>query len=195
VKRGYSGAALVGCVLLLGVGVRADPYQGVTPGGTHDPPRSEAVFRTSQPLMTWPGFQMLPGGGSRVFIQVSSEPRFETRDEPGRFVILLEGTGVHLRNTRRPLETRYFNTPVKRVRVERRGKQVAVILELRAEAAPRVRTKAGPDGRFHYVLVDFPAGQWIEGAEPPSSGDRPKEPAAPSPRSGDQAGDRERPPR
>lgn len=138
--------------------VRARPYQGVAPDARNDPPRAEHLG--GKRLMTWPGFQMLPDGGSRVFIQVTQEPLFETRDAPDRFVILLERTGVHLRNNRRPLETRHFNTPVKRVRVERRRQKVAVILELRAPAPPKVRTRAGEDGRFHYLMVDFPPGDW-----------------------------------
>jgi hypothetical protein len=161
---------LAAALVLLGtglvVGVRASPYQGVTPGSPNEPPRVDAVGR--QRLMTWPGFQMLSDGGSRVFVQVSQEPLFETRDEPGRFVVLLERTGVHLRNNKRALETRYFNTPVKRVRVQRRRDKVAVILELRAPAPPRVHTQPGAEGRFHYVLVDFPPGDWLAEAAGPS---------------------------
>jgi hypothetical protein len=147
-------------LMALAAGVRADSYQGVAPGKANEPPRAGAVRKADTALLTWPGFQMLPNGGSRVFLQVSKDPRFEVREETGRFVVLLESTRVHLRNNRRPLETRYFNTPVRRVRVERRDKKVAVVLELRGQAVPRVRTEPGPDGTFHFLYVEFPPGEW-----------------------------------
>lgn len=188
-------------VIALGLAghVRADPYKGVTPGSAEEPPRSKRVRKAKVHLMTWPGFQMRPGGGSRVFLQTSRKPKFETSRKPGRFVVLLEKTRVHLRNNRRPLETRYFNTPVTRVKVKKRGKDLAIVLELRAEVRPKVTTKADPKGPFHYLFVDLPAGQWIEGASAaPAEEEEEEDRQAPArePESDDegQVGDRETPP-
>ncbi|MFW5877060.1 MAG: AMIN domain-containing protein [Myxococcota bacterium] len=184
-------------VLALGLSgpVRADRYKGVTPGSEEEPPRSKRARKSRVHLMTWPGFQMRSGGGSRVFVQTSREPEFETERKSGRFVVVLEKTRVHLRNNRRTLETRYFNTPVTRVKVKKRGEDLAIVLELRAEVRPKVTTKADPKGPFHYVIVDLPAGQWIEDAAPADE-EGPRQAPAREPRSDDegQARDREKPP-
>lgn len=158
---GVAAVALAAGAAGLPGSLHARPYQGVAPESPNEPPRIQGLGQRR--LMTWPGFQMLPDGGSRVFVQLTQKPLFETRDEADRFVILLDRTGVHLRNNRRPLETRHFNTPVRRVRVRGRPEgKVAVILELRAAAPPEVHVKAGADGRFHYLMVDFPPGDWLK---------------------------------
>ncbi len=102
---------------------------------------------------------MLSDGQSRVFVQTSKPVHMETRAESGRFVLVLKNTRIHLENNQRPLETRYFNTPVNRVHVERRGKDLVVMIELRSNVQPTMRDEAGVDG-FQYTFVDFPAGSY-----------------------------------
>lgn len=152
---------------MVGGAVRADPYRGVTPGSGGEPPRSQAARKSSGRLLTWPGFQMLPGGGSRVFVQTSRKPHYETKRKKDRVELLLEGTRIHLRNNRRPLETRFFDTPVLQVKVERRGRDLAVVVHLREEATAKVHDEPAPEGDFHFVYVDFPA---RSGARTPEGG-------------------------
>ena len=74
-------------------------------------------------------------------------------------VILLPGTSIHLTNNRRSLETRHFNSPATRARIERRGRDVAIVLEMRTNATPRVRSESGSHG-YHYIFIEFAPGQY-----------------------------------
>jgi len=143
-------------------------YAGVAPENQHTPPRHGAVQRSQAgTLITWPGFQMRADGGSRFFLQVSHPPQTELVRTEGRFELLVRGTSTHVRNTRRPLETRFFNTPVTRARLERRSRDLAFVFDLRADVTPTVSQQAGANG-YHFVIVDFPAGTYVEGpALPP----------------------------
>ncbi len=106
-------------------------------------------------VLTWPGFQMTPNG-SRFFLQTTSAPVTETKPSEGRFEVILKNARTHVRNTRRWLDTRYFATPVRRARVERRGRRdLAFVFELRTASTPSVSSGTGPDG-YTYLYVDWP---------------------------------------
>lgn len=165
-------------------------YAGVEPGQAAPPPALDRAARRRQArprpatIVTWPGFQPLPGGGSRFFVQKTDPVRPEVRLEQGRVVLLFRNTQVHLSNSTRWLETRFFDTPVVRARLERRGRDMAFVLYLRAPAEPSVSMEPSPDGTFHYVYVDFPPGSYAEPSEgrqlapaagPPPSPARPED--------------------
>ncbi len=143
-------------------------YDGVVPGTANLPPLAAVARRSTARLLTWPGFQQRPDGASRVFIQTTQAVTTETRSEQGKFTILLHATKVFLRNNRRPLETRYFDTPVTRISVEQRHKDVAVVMDLRAPVTPRVYSDTGQSG-FHYVYAEFPAGNYLPPSETPAA--------------------------
>ncbi|MCB9617267.1 MAG: hypothetical protein H6722_32955 [Sandaracinus sp.] len=154
-------------------------YAGVSPGTGNAPPRAGAVARARPAkLLTWPGFQATPGGGSRFFLQVSGPVQFETRSSQGRFEVVLKNTRAHLRNTFRPLDTRFFRTPVDRAKVERRRRDLAVVFQMRADSTPNVTQGVGENG-YHFVYVDFPAGNWAIPSTTPAAG------AAPAPQAED----------
>ncbi|HJK92966.1 MAG TPA: hypothetical protein RMH85_10090 [Polyangiaceae bacterium LLY-WYZ-15_(1-7)] len=153
-------------------------YAGVRPGSANPPPRARAVQRAGSRrrparLLTWPGFMPLPRGASRFFLQLNQPVQPQSSASEGRFEVLLPGVRTHLRNTRRPLITRYFQTPVTQAKVERRGRSdLAVVFQLRAAVTPAVST--GTQNGYHYVYVDFPAGDWLPdepqpAPRPPSS--------------------------
>jgi superfamily II DNA/RNA helicase len=75
-------------------------------------------------------------------------------------VIVFPNTTIHLRNSARWLETRFFQTPVLRARLERRRREMALVLYMRSAATPQVSTDAAPGGTFHYVYIDFPPGDY-----------------------------------
>lgn len=94
-------------------------------------------------------------------MQVSDTVQTDIQRTEGRVEVVLRQTRVHLRNSRRPLETRFFNTPVTRATVERRGRHdLAIVFNMRGDATPRVTTEAGQNG-YHFVFIDFPAGSWL----------------------------------
>lgn len=143
-------------------------YAGVVPGEARQP--SHVAARTGAPpvLLTWPGFQGRQDGASRIFIQTSAPVQYEARAEPGRYVILFHGLRVPVRNNGRTLETRFFNSPVTRARIERRRRDVALVLELRADITPTVSVEAGASG-YQFLFVTFSAGNYLppELAAPP----------------------------
>lgn len=143
-------------------------YNGVEPGEAQPPPAYRRVVRRQTRarrrglILTWPGFAPLGDGSSRFFIQTTQPQPAELLVEQGRVVVLFRNTTIHLRNSGRWLETRYFNTPVLRARLERRRRDMALVLVLRPNtvATPRITTEAAQGGNFHYTYIDFPPGDY-----------------------------------
>ena len=105
-------------------------------------------------MLTWPGF-MLQEDGSTFFVQTSRPVKFGTRKTEGRFELVLHRTKVHLKNNYLPLETQFFDTPVLRATVQRKGKQdLVMVFEMREDATPSITQEKGKDG-FNYVFVKF----------------------------------------
>ena len=190
-------------------------YNGVEPGEAQPPPAFRRVVRRQQRrrrralILTWPGFAPLGDGSSRFFIQTTEPMSPQVTVEDNRVVVLFTNTAIHLTNSRRWLETRFFNTPVLRARLERRRRDMALVLVLRqgVRVTPRVASEAAPGGNFHYTYVDFPPGDYapVVARTPPRASTvpnptqgRPGQPPAAPARPLDpsiQALDDERPPR
>lgn len=146
----------------------ATGYEGVSPG-TGTPPAARRLerrtgARAQASILTWPGFTAQAGGGSRFFVQTTAPVTTEVRTTADRVEVIFRNTRIHLANSRRWLETRHFETPVLRARLERRGRDMVLVMHLRGAATPTVSSGAG-EGGFHFVYVDFPAGHWLP-AEP-----------------------------
>ena len=190
-------------------------YAGVEPGEAQPPPafgrvtRRRAARGRRSEILTWPGFSPLGNGGSRFFVQTITPVVPELSVEQGRVVLLFRNTTIHLTNSRRWLETRFFNTPVLRARLERRGRHMALVMLLRPGVSlrPAVSSEAAPGANFHYVYIDFPPGAYAPvvtpstpraSTVPPGGGSvRPSGPPAAPPRALDpslDAMDDERPP-
>ena len=142
-------------------------YDGVEPGEAQPPPAYGRVVRRQQRgrrglILTWPGFAPLGDGSSRFFIQTTEPMQPVLLQEEGRVVLLFRNTTIHLRNSSRWLETRFFNTPVARARLERRRHDMALVLFVRGgvSATPRISSEAAPGGNFHYTYIDFPPGDY-----------------------------------
>jgi hypothetical protein len=178
-------------------------YSGVTPGEGDRPPAERRIGRGRgrgrRPpaiVATWPGFQPGSGsGGSRFFVQTTAPIATSLSTSPGRVEILFPNARTHLSNTRRWLETEFFDTPVLRAHFERRGRQdLVLVFFLRnaiggtspVSATPTVTSGTDPSGYF-FTYIDFPAGRWIEEpiAPPPSPAPAPtpraSEPGRPPP--------------
>ena len=163
--------------LLLSPSVRAQEephrtsYEGVSPGTSHAPPAAGRIVRRGRrggrsEILTWPGFQPLAGGGSRFFVQTTAAVSTDVRVAPERVEVLFRHTTLHLANSRLWLETAFFNTPVLRARLERRGRDTVLVLWMRAASTPQV-SQSGEGGELPFVFVDFPAGEFLP---PPASG-------------------------
>jgi len=153
-------ASLIALSSMVASGVRAEGYVGVTPGSESLPDNLPAAPGEGA-LVTWPGFQMLPTGGSRVFVQTSAEVVPELKREGDHWHVVLTGVALPPGNARLPLDTHYFNTPVRSVRTLARGAAVIVVLEMRAKLKPVVRTERAPSG-YYFTYLEFPAGNFVD---------------------------------
>lgn len=134
-------------------------YSGVAPG-SNVVPDGIATQPGAAALVTWPGFQMLGDGGSRVFIQTSVEVKAELKREGNNWAVVLPGVSLPPGNARLALDTSFFNTPVRSVRAKlNKGAGVVVQLEMRSPVAPTLHTERAPTGYF-FVSLDFPAGSY-----------------------------------
>lgn len=147
-------------LLCLAANARAQSYEGVVPGSDAIPDQIAAAPGQGA-LVTWPGFQMLPSGGTRVFVQTSIEVTPELkRDGEANWQVLLPGVSLPPGNARLLLDTQFFNTPVKSVRAVARGGKVVVLLEMRALLKPSLRTERAENGYF-FTYLEFPPGSFI----------------------------------
>jgi hypothetical protein len=132
-------------------------YSGVTPGLANSdnlPPKAEEIPKGAL-MLTWPGFMMHKDGGSCFFVQTSQPVTIASQKSAGRFELVLRNTRVHLKNNFLPLETQFFDTPVTRATVQRKGqKDVVMVLEMREDVTPTITQIKGKDG-FNYVFVKF----------------------------------------
>jgi hypothetical protein len=148
-------------------------------------PRPRAHKRptnTTGPVATFPGFRVLAGGASRVYVELTAPVAVEQHPTKGTLVYTLKGARVLARNNRNPLITTHFSSPVSRVRLVPNGMDLDVVIELRADApgTHRIVTDANGTARLE---VDFAAGQYA--LEPSRFTPDPNKPAKPSSKKGD----------
>jgi hypothetical protein len=148
---GSSGASLA----------HAQSYEGVAPGSSVVP-EGIAAKPGGTALVTWPGFQMLPSGASRVFIQLTVEVKPELKQVGSGWQLVLPSVSLPPGNARRPLDTSFFNTPVTTLRSKKHKDDVIVQLDMRAKVSPTLRTEKAATGYF-FVYLEFPVGNFKSG--------------------------------
>jgi hypothetical protein len=141
-----------------------ESYHGTVPGAGNTLPRIEEIRTKAGNWITWPGFLMRPDGGSRIFIQTTRALDYK-RDRKGkRITLYFNDASVYLSNNRNPLVTIHFNTPVRRAYLKHRMKTAELVMELKVDAEASIKQFADGDG-YHYLFVDFPAGQYPVGGD------------------------------
>jgi len=133
-------------------------YKGVAPGAQALPPHPPKLpLKKGPQRMTWSGFQVKDGVPT-VFVEVTSAPEYHVEDAPGEVVVTLKNTVVPLRNNRRPLEVAAFDTAVKEVSTQAKGKDVKVTIKTKGTERPahheRVEDAAGG---FRMLVIELPA--------------------------------------
>lgn len=132
----------------------APGYGGVTPGSTVVP-EGIAALPGATPTVTWPGFQMTPGGGSRVFVQTTVEVKPELKREGGAFLLVIPGVSLPPGNARLPLDTHFFKTPVQRVHAKQQADgSVVITIQIKGKVEPKLRVEKAPNGYF-FTYVEF----------------------------------------
>ncbi len=129
-------------------------------------PRADAA------IATFPGFRVLPGGASRIYVELTKGVTVDERRAQGMLVYVLHDARVLVRNNRNALLTTHFNTPVGRARLVTSGRDLELVIDLRAAANATQKVVAGEGGSAR-LEVDFPAGDYppMPGMfEPPAKG-------------------------
>ncbi|AKV02485.1 hypothetical protein AKJ09_09148 [Labilithrix luteola] len=112
------------------------------------------------PTATMPGFEALPDGGSRLFVQLTQPVQVEEHKAQGSLTYILKGAYVRQRNNLNSLVTVHFNTPVSRARLVPHGNDLHFVIDLRASgAAPTWKMQAAPD-KSAKLIIDFPKGDY-----------------------------------
>lgn len=139
-------------------GVYTGAKPGVRPGADDGRPQRPPPSGT----LSWIGFEAKDGAAT-VWLQAASAFDVTQRVEGGTLVVSVTGLHRMVRNTRRPIDTRYFESPIARISARvvggRRGRRVEVRIAFKnpkdaREATARAATEA--DG-LRYVYLAFPA--------------------------------------
>ena len=135
-------------------------YSGVSIEGNHVPPFPAARMGTKPASMTWTGFERV-GDGSRVFFEVSADVATKLEIKGAVVTVRLSNTRINVRNNARSLDLRYFRTPVRSVKVSRRGRDALATIVLKQGAEPKLSWIAGKAG-YRLLVVDFAGGESTE---------------------------------
>lgn len=124
-------------------------YSGVSVQGNHVPPFPAKHVGAPPAVMTWTGFERAPEG-SRVFFELSAEAAYEVATDGLTLRVRMRNTKVNVRNNMRYLDLRYFKTPVRTVKVTRKGRDTVATVVLERDAVPTVQII---DGKAGYKLL------------------------------------------
>ena len=86
----------------------------------------------------------------------------EKRAAKGAVVLVLKGANVPKANDRRALVTVHFDTPVTRAKLAPAGRDVHLVLELRAAVEPAFRVETDKEPR---LVVELPKGSYLPSGE------------------------------
>jgi hypothetical protein len=154
------------------------------------------VRHAGEAVATFPGFEMLADGGSRLFVQLSKQVDVDQQKDAGHAAAparkgkraraatasgptlkyTLKGAEVLRRNNELALVTVHFNTPVVRARLQPAGRDLLLVVDLRADVTPSMKVVPAKDNGA-MLQIDFPQGSYLPAqaaapdAAPDSAGD------------------------
>jgi hypothetical protein len=126
------------------------------------PQARATVHHRGGPLATFPGFEQLPDGGSRLFVQLNQAVPVEERRAAGSITYVLKGAHLRVHNDSNALVTVHFNTPVFRARLTPQGNDLLFVVELRSAATPTFKMTSNQD-KTSTLQIDFPKGEFLTG--------------------------------
>lgn len=130
----------------------SDLTQAESSSSPKGPPPTIPV-RSGPPIVTYPGFDVLPSGVSVITVRVSGKTQVTEQKSEGRLVYTLSGVTASERVNRLPLITTSFPTQVSEVRLEQAGGSVNVIVELREATAAKFETVEEEGGTRLSIVV------------------------------------------
>lgn len=128
-------------------------YSGVSVEGNHVPPHPAPRIGAKPALLTWTGFERT-AGGSRVFFEVSADVATRMTIRGDVVTLRMTNTRINVRNNARYLDLRWFRTPVRMVKVSRKGKDTLATIALKRSSVPQVSVLEGKAG-YRLVVVAF----------------------------------------
>jgi hypothetical protein len=144
-------------------------WSGVTP----KPKRSRRVLPRvdlSKPIATYPGFRMLAGGNSEVWLRVSQPVLVTRKRVENRLRYFMPGTQVGVYNNTNPLVTTHFNSPIAWARLRRVRGGAELIVQLRESIDALHATTREPGGTMLLrVTVGKAAREYASRIQPPVS--------------------------
>jgi len=143
-------------------GTSASHRDGAAPATPHSRSRAR-VHHASGPVATLPGFELLPEGGSRLFVQLTANVHVDEKPVAGGITYILKGAHVAKRNNENALVTVHFNTPVTRARLLPAGGDLHFVLEIRQNVKPTWKLVPAKDGAT-VLQIDFPQGDYLHDA-------------------------------
>jgi len=105
------------------------------------------------PVATLPAFRMLPGGCSRVFLEMRGDVSVAENRAPGRLTYRISNVEVPERTNRFDLPTEHFATPVGRVQLLSVEGGAELVIELRSPAKSKATLRHSRRGMV--LNVDF----------------------------------------
>jgi len=131
-------------------------YSGVSIEGNHVPPFPASKMGSKPASLTWTGFERV-GDSSRVFIEVSADVATKLDIRGAVITVRLTNTRINVRNNARSLDLRYFRTPVRSVKVSKKGKDAVATIVMRRSVEPTLSWIAGKSG-YRLLVIDFAGG-------------------------------------
>jgi hypothetical protein len=156
-------------------------YEGVQPGIPQKSERGRPLRKPKRGTLAWVGFSA-DGGTGHLFLQAPSEFQYTQSIEGRVLVVHLTGIKALAKNVRRPLDTRFFDSPVARISVTKvharrahkhqaaRAAGVDVRIQFKKKAAAQqaaARTAIEGDGYF-YLYLDVAEGAGAAPVEEPT---------------------------
>ena len=96
-------------------------------------------------------------GGGEIVLQTSAELTLETRGDSSSTSFVLKGCRILRSNDRRPLDTRFFDSPVTGVTIRERGPDVEIDVSVRGQSVATSHQERGPGRTWYWVLTFAPA--------------------------------------
>jgi len=145
-------------------------YGGVQPdeGKKPEPKPKKTKKPPPKGTLSWLGFET-KDGGSQVFFQSVAAFEITQRVDKGVVVVTLSGLSKLGHNTWRPVDTRFFDTPIARITAKKKGKTIEarVVFKNGKEAAQgSVRTSTEADGMYYAYLTFAGGGATASTKEP-----------------------------
>ena len=155
-------------------------YGGVNPIAPDAANKVKHKRGPARSTLHWVGFQQ-PGGATEIFLQAAEPFTVEQHVDGSALVLRISGLTRLGPNARRPLDTRFFESPVVRIATRARkasrarkghaaikaGVDVTLAFRDGKAVTGELRTAAGPDGMF-YAYLTLPRGT---GAVTPGAAD------------------------